>query len=158
MEFEGLSASPELVITGCRASNAEEVIRLLSGLALKKGYVNALFIEKILEREQEYPTGLQTAVPIAIPHVHDGCSKSFFAMAAMAEPVDFGAMDGSEEPVKAELVFLFGITDPSRQTAVLRRFSTLFQKEELLRAFTHAADSGELLTKLKEVLGDYILL
>lgn len=158
MAFTGLRTSPSLIVTDCNAKTDEEVITLLSRLAQEQGYVNEIFLEKILEREKAYPTGLPTAVPIAIPHVHDGCLESFFSAAVLKDPVDFGSMDGSDDPVSAMMVFLFGITDPSHQTAVLRKFSLVFQDAELLKKYISTKEDHVLLAELKETLGDYILL
>ncbi len=157
MEFEGLYASPDMVVSGCTAKNSEEVIRLLSNLALEQKCIEPIFIEKILEREKEYPTGLPTEVPIAIPHVHDGCLKSFFSMAALTESVEFFCMGDPEEKVSTRLVFLFGITDPSRQTMVLKKFSTIFQDSDFLNQCIKCTDKVELLNLMKGVLGEYLV-
>ena len=75
--------------------------------------IEPVFVTALLEREKEYPTGLPTGVPIAIPHIHDGCLRSFFSMAVLDTPVAFGCMGDPDETVETRLVFLFGITDPS---------------------------------------------
>jgi len=158
MSFTGLVTSPSMILTDCEAKSDVEVIKLLSGLEMEQGYVEEIFIEKIIEREKAYPTGLPTEVQIAIPHVHDGCKKSFFSAAVLKEPVKFGSMDGSDDPIMANIVFLFGITDPSHQVKVLRKFSEVFQDADLLRDLISTRDNKELLTKLKGALGDYIII
>jgi len=158
MDFTGLKTSPTMIITNCNAKSDVEVISLLSDLAQEQNYVNEQFKEKILEREKDYPTGLPTEIPIAIPHVHDGCLKSFFSVAVLNEPVGFASMDGSEEQIMAKIIFLFGITDPSHQTAVLRKFCTIFQDVNRLGEYIACRERDLLLNQLKEDLGDYIIL
>jgi PTS system galactitol-specific IIA component len=153
MDFSGLHTCPAMVVTDCEAESDEEVIALLSELARERNYVNEVFKEKILEREREFPTGLPTEVPIAIPHVHDGCLESFFSVAVMKKPVAFQPMDGSEAPVMSRIVFLFGITDPSHQTEVLGKFCTIFQNAELLYHYIATKDRELLLNRLTEDLG-----
>jgi PTS system galactitol-specific IIA component len=157
MEFEGLYANSGLIVSNCEAKTSEEVIRLLSGLALEQKCIEPIFIEKLLEREKAYPTGLPTEVPIAIPHVHDGCLRSFFSMAVLKEPVAFNCMGDPDEKIWTRLVFLFGITDPSQQTKVLRKFSTIFQDNDFLNKCIGCSDSKELLSLMKGVLDDYIV-
>lgn len=158
MSFTGLQTDSSLILTNVEVNKDEEIINKLCSLAMKQGYINDLFIEKILEREKVFPTGLSTEVPIAIPHIHDGCLKSFFSMATLNKPVEFAAMDGSEKNVLVEIVFLFGITDPSQQTEVLQKFCEIFQNGDLLRDFKNIKDEKGLLGKLKSVLGNFILL
>lgn len=158
MSFAGLKTCKSMIITDCDAKSDTEVIARLCDLAQEQNYVNEIFKEKILEREKEYPTGLATVVPIAIPHIHDGCLSSFFSIATFENPVEFSAMDGSDEKVKTQIVFLFGITDPSYQTAVLRKFSMIFQNEEMLNSYISIKDRDLLLDKLKQDLEDYIIL
>lgn len=154
----GLYSNLTMIKTNVEAQNAEEVIRLLAKSALENNVINSSFVEAVLEREKDYPTGLPTAIPIAIPHIHDGCLKSFFAMAVLKEPVEFKCMGDPDEIVNAPLVFLFGITDPSYQTAVLRKFSTIFQDEDELKKLMELSDNGELLDKMHTLLGDYLVL
>ncbi|HWQ78646.1 MAG TPA: PTS sugar transporter subunit IIA [Anaerovoracaceae bacterium] len=156
MGFSGLNTCASMVLTDCDAESDEEVITLLSELARDRNYVNEIFKEKILEREREFPTGLPMEVPIAIPHVHDGCLESFFSVAVMKRPVAFQSMDGSEEPVMTRLVFLFGITDPRHQTEVLKRFCTIFQNAELLQGYIAIKDRDLLLKRMTEDLGGTI--
>ncbi len=157
MSFSGLHCS-NMILTDLIAGTDEEVIQTLCGLALEKGYIEELFIEKIIERERDFPTGICTEIPLAIPHVHDGCLQSFFSMATLKEPVAFDPMDGSSEKLNVQIVFLFGITDPSQQTKVLVKFCEMFQNSGLLRKLIHTEDKEQMMALLKENLGDYIVL
>lgn len=157
METIGLYTNQTLLLTGAEAKNEEEIIRLLAGKALEQGLIEPEFITAVLAREKEYPTGLPTAVPIAIPHIHDGCLKSFFSMAVLKEPVSFKCMGDPDETVDAPLVFLFGITDPSYQTAVLKKFSTIFQDEEVLQKLKDMTDPEDLMHQMKGLLDTYLV-
>lgn len=157
METVGLYTNQSMMITRVKAGNEEEIIRMLCAKAMDNGCINEEFITAILAREKEYPTGLPTEVPIAIPHIHDGCLKSFFSMAVLENPVAFRCMGDPDETVDVRLVFLFGITDPSYQTAVLKKFSTIFQDEEALNGLTSAEDASVLMEKMKGLLDEYLV-
>lgn len=158
MESIGLYTNQEMILTGAKAESVEEIIRMLCGAAMKNQCIEPLFITALLEREKEYPTGLPTGVPIAIPHIHDGCLKSFFSMAVTDTPVAFGCMGDPDEIIETRLVFLFGITDPSYQTAVLRKFSNIFQEDEIMSGLLENDKPETLMQKMKELLGEYLII
>ena len=105
METVGLYTNPTMILTGVQAEDAESVIRLLCDKAMDNGCIEPVFVQAILEREKEYPTGLPTMVPLAIPHIHDGCLRSFFSMAVLDEPVSFRCMGDPDEVIETRLVF-----------------------------------------------------
>jgi len=157
MEAIGLYTNQSMILTGVDTPSATEVIKLLCSRAMENACITPAFVSAILEREKEYPTGLPTVIPIAIPHIHDGCVRSFFSVAVLAQPVAFRCMGEPDEEVETKLVFLFGITDPAYQTAVLRKFSTIFQNEAALNRLIQTADPRALLDLLKEILDQYMV-
>lgn len=157
METIGLYTNQTMILTGVNVQSATKAIELLCDKALQNGCIEPRFITAILEREKEYPTGLPTAVPVAIPHIHDGCIKSFFSLAVLDNPVAFRCMGDPDEEVMTKLIFMFGITDPSYQTAVLKKFSMIFQNQSILNQLLQTADSQVLMTSLKEILEDYLI-
>lgn len=157
MEAIGLYTNQTMILTGVSAADAEEVIRLLCGRAMENACIEPKFITAILEREKEYPTGLPTEVPVAIPHIHDGCLRSFFSAAVLKEPVAFRSMGDPDETIETRMVFLFGITDPSYQTAVLKKFSSIFQNGETMGRLQDTEDAKGLMCKMKELLDDYLV-
>lgn len=69
MEFKFV---PDLVATNLSADDSSDAINKLSKLLTAKEYVSEEYAGKVIEREREYPTGLQTKGPaIAIPHAFD---------------------------------------------------------------------------------------
>ena len=55
------------VIEG-EARNKEEALRLTFQKLYEEGLVKESFYEGCVEREKQFPTGLDTPVPVAIPH------------------------------------------------------------------------------------------
>ena len=85
------------------------------------------------------------------------CLRSFFSMAVLDEPVSFRCMGDPDEVIETRLVFLFGITDPSYQTAVLRKFSTIFQSEEELHQMMETKEAEKVMEQMKELLDEYLV-
>lgn len=138
------------------AKSATEVLELLCEPALANGYINEEYFTNLTNREVEYPTGLMVSVPLAIPHIAEGCVKSFVALAILEEPIEFGSMDGSDDKVPVELVFMFGIVNPKEQVEVLKIFAKSFGNIEIMERLKSSKTEREALEALKEVLGDTI--
>jgi|GEM_PF-2535854 len=132
---------PSLILAGARAGDAGEAIRLLVAQVAGTGVLKHPqgTLDLVLEREQEYPTGIGSGV--AVPH----CScleldESLVALAAFPEGVDFGAPDG-----KAQLVFLI-LSPPGNSGAhlkLLARISRMARHDICFRLAT--CDSAEAL-------------
>ena len=135
-----------LMLVGFEASSKEEVITKLSDLAEEKGYVDESYLDNVLKREEDYPTGLPAEVPVAIPHIGEGCKESFLGVATLLKPVTFQSMGGGD-PLEVEHVFLIGVTDPQVQVSFLQRLSAAIQKAEFLEALSKA-DKPETLKKI----------
>ncbi|MGI6144432.1 MAG: PTS sugar transporter subunit IIA [Clostridia bacterium] len=149
-----LHTDADLVEVSLEAETSEQVIRELGKRVLAKGYIDEEFIENLLAREKEFPTGLETVYPIAIPHVGGHCHKSFLAVAVLKKPVTFMAMEGTGKELDVRCVFLFGITDPQHQVEVLKKFIFAFREEENLKKIHEATEKNEILNILKTLLDD----
>ena len=61
---------PECVITHMKAKSKEDALHQLYEVLLKNGKVKTSFYDAVLERERDYPTGLELEeYNAAIPHV-----------------------------------------------------------------------------------------
>jgi PTS system galactitol-specific IIA component len=148
-----MKSSERLVALNRRFNDNSEAIEYLAGLARGEGFVEDLFVAKIQERELEFPTGLAMPIPLAIPHVSDGCIKPFVSVATLASPVVFKNMDCSGDEVHARVIFLFGILNPKNQLAVLRKFAKAFANEDDVGRLLASETPAALLNELNSILG-----
>jgi|GEM_PF-4683484 len=72
---EFLTTSVNVMLPDLHATKKEEVIKKLCDKALENGYVDKLFYDDLIAREKEFPTGLDTSIPMAISHVGTHCLK-----------------------------------------------------------------------------------
>ena len=133
-------------------ADCAQVIDALAGLAKGQGLVEDPFLEKIQQREIEYPTGLAMPIPLAIPHISDGCLQPFVSIATLKNPVIFKSMDHSGDDIPVEIVFLFGIINPQDQLPVLRQFAKSFSKREAVEKLLAAPTPAAFLTELDQML------
>lgn len=147
-----MKTNEKLILLNQSFADSEAVIDALAGLAKSQGLVEDIFIEKIKEREKDYPTGLPMGVPLAIPHISDGCNEPFVSIATLKEPVVFYNMDRGGDEIPVQIVFLFGIIDPKSQLAVLRQFARAFANAEAVQKLLDADTPKGLLTELDSIL------
>lgn len=153
-KIKGLGTSEDLVVLNFEAEDKEQVIRELGRRVLSRGHIEAEFIEGVIKREAEFPTGLSFDLNIAIPHIGEHCNRSFLSLATLKNPVLFSPMDGSEEDLEVEMVFLFGITNPEAQVEVLKKFIFAFREGENLHKLKAFAEPIQALNYLNSLLDD----
>lgn len=92
----GFQFIPQLIETDVCVKDKEEVIRYLADKLKTHGCSDAAYADKVLLREQEYPTGLRTkCAAIAIPHAFDpAVSGNHVALAILQQPIRFCNMEG----------------------------------------------------------------
>jgi PTS system galactitol-specific IIA component len=151
-----LKTAEEMMFPALHAETKEQVFRKICDRAVSMGYVEEGFYDDLVVREQSFPTGLATSIPIAIAHVGTHCLESFIAIAALENPVEFENMDGSEEKLQVKIVFVFGLIHQEEQSSVLRRLSVLFQSAGFLEEIYGSQSAGVLLKTMRSYLGDML--
>ena len=97
----------ELIFTDLAVNKASDVIRVMGSALIKKGIVKDNFVNAVIQREKEFPTGLNTSIPIALPHADASFTvREGFSVAILKEPVDFGDMSDSQNILKVKLVLM----------------------------------------------------
>lgn len=131
---------PALAAVDVSAASRREAVEALVALVAAAGKASdpAALVEAVMEREALAPTGL--GEDCAIPHAQtDAVAETVVAAVRLADPVDFGAPDGTP----ARLAFL--IAGPKDSAAVhLRLLSKLarIMSDPGFRARALAAPDG----------------
>ena len=99
----------------------------------ESGLVNLGFLDKLVEREIEYPTGLKTSsIPIAIPHCdYEFIKQTCICVASLDEPVRFHQMDSPQSVLEVRLVFFLLLKDKIDHLNLLQQFFSLVQDRDL---------------------------
>lgn len=144
---------PELVWLGKAFEKPEEVFEAVARKGEELGYVNETFLEKIKERENTFPTGLQlNGYGVAIPHTDAECiEKQFVAIVIPEKSVIFKRMDDANKEVEAEAIFVLGLNEPHSQLAMLQELMKLVQDEKVVKELNQATDETKVVTYLKEL-------
>ncbi len=103
-----ITIDKKLVLLGQNASSREEILSRLADRMQAEGYIGPDYLPAVLEREEQYPTGLPSeGVQVAIPHAFSGSVyRTGTAIAVLDAPVTFFNMADTAEPLDVEIVFL----------------------------------------------------
>ncbi|TGA98440.1 PTS sugar transporter subunit IIA [Sporolactobacillus shoreae] len=140
---------PDLVFRDVEYPDTSVFFRKIADVLEEKGYVQPTFYQAITKREENYPTGLQTAsVGVAIPHADPvNLKKPFISVIRPKNPIEFSPMGGSQDDpkVKAELIFVLGVTRDGLQVKVLQKLMAMLSDESLTDALIRAGSDRETL-------------
>ena len=141
----------KLIFVNIELKNSKEVIKLLGGALIKNKYVKNDFVKAVTEREKKFPTGLDTPIPIALPHTDASFTlKKGFAIATLKDPVTFKSMGGSDKVLPIRIVLIPVLTQKSEDNItfyeLLKRCRDSKIAHELLKC-NSSEEIKEILTK-----------
>jgi len=111
----------------------EELFETLSNQLLNEGYVKSGYYNALITREQNFPTGIESKINLAIPHADpENVNKSTFVIVTLAEPINFASMVEPEKLLEIKLVILMVLDDGKDQIAFLKRIPDLAGDNEIL--------------------------
>lgn len=140
----------ELVLLDFEASSKEDLLVRLGEVLVAKGYVKPSYIEGVLERERNYPTGLKTeGVQVAIPHtdaIH--VNKPAVLVAKLKTPVVFNEMGNDSNEVEAKIIFMIAMKKAHEQLDMLGSLMEVFSNTEKLMRLDNSNDRSEVIKLL----------
>lgn len=130
----------------------EEAITYIAEKLHEQGFVKAEFIPKVLEREKNFPTGLNCGgINVAVPHSDcELVNKKCLGICILKNPVAFHQMDSPADTVPVSVLFLFALTEPHAHIEMLQKVFEFIQKQELLMQLVTATDMESVVKILDE--------
>lgn len=145
--WEGLDK--KLILTGCAADTKEDVFRKVGGLLIREGYCRGSYVQALIDREKQYPTGLDIkGVGVAIPHTDAShVIRSAMAVAVLNNPVTFELMGGEEgETVAVSVVVTMAIRNAAEHLDQVKALLKILQDNSVLRELTSAKSPEEVIS------------
>jgi transcriptional antiterminator len=97
----------ELICIDLTARDYKEVIRIVGNRLIERGYVKEGFVEATIMREKEFPTGLNTPIPFALPHADPEFTiKEGFAIGILKDEVSFKDMGNVKSVLNVRVVLI----------------------------------------------------
>ena len=139
------------IFLNLRAEKKERVLQILGKAMIEEGYAEDGYVEALIEREQEFPTGVDIrGVGIAIPHTDaDYVKKAGIALAVLEEPVKFYRMGREDELVEVQLVFMLAIKNPEAHLSYLQQILGVIRDTAVLKKLTEAKEKSEVIEIIK---------
>lgn len=107
--------------------------------------VEQTWLDAVVDREKEFPTGLPTPIPVAIPHTDSKYVKaSGIGYFRLAQPVTFGEMGSTDSTVEVSIIIPLLITDPKAQVDLLMSVVTAVQDIEFMKKLMDSDDPKEI--------------
>ena len=118
--------------------NPDNQIKLFEKMYEKlysSGCVKSSFLDGIVTREAEYPTGLEfNGVGFAIPHTDSvNVNKSQICFASLDKPIIFKDMTDKNHNIEVNLVFMLAMAGPHEQVETLQNLMTLFTNDKKVK-------------------------
>ncbi|SEC40872.1 PTS system IIA component, Gat family [Nocardioides exalbidus] len=143
-----------LCMVDADVDDAGAAIRLLAERAVAEGVAHPSYVDAVLAREEEYPTGLPLPVPAAIPHVGaEHVVRPALGALVPRAPITFGEMGSRDRTIEARLVLMLFVTDPQAQVPLLGRVIGVLRAPDLDETLlTGLAGPDDLASRLNALL------
>lgn len=130
--------SKEWILVDYEAADLRETIEAAASLV--KDRIKPGFVEAALKREEEYPTGLDLPIGVAVPHADEHfVLADGIAVITLKKPVTFGLMAGAPgETTPVSIVFLINVRDGDSHVKLLGRLFDFIQVEDHLQKIMDA--------------------
>lgn len=143
----------ELIVLDLDVSNRTELFKKMASLFKEKGYVNDGFYDFIIEREENYPTGLDLGThTVAIPHGNpEYIKQSFISVVSLQHPIKMKKMEDADEEIDVDLFFILGLNDGSQHLQILKQVIGVIQQEDFVEGIKSAKTQEEVMEKISAI-------
>ena len=150
MIWEELDKS--VIVPDLEAETWEDVMKSLGQKLIDEGYTKESYIDALITREKDFPTGLDIdGLGVAIPHTDvSHVNKAGIAIGVLKKPVTFIQMGSDDEEVGVKLVFMIAVTDPNAHIDELQRIIEIIQDKDVLEKLFTVTDKDTIIEVIKE--------
>ena len=143
----------DLVFIDYQAKDRKDLLTNLSQVLIEKGYVNSKYTKGILEREQNFPTGLPTSgVKVAIPHTDPQyVNVPAILIAKLKYPIIFKEMGNGDNELPISLIFMLALKSHDSQIDMLSKFMKILSDGDSLKMLYNAKTPKEMIEKLNSL-------
>lgn len=137
----------DLLFLDLEVNSQEDLLRYMAKELNRRENVNEEFIKKVIEREKEFPTGLQIEeIGVAIPHSDiEYVNEPAVALAVLKNPINFYSMEDGKKIIPINVVFMLAVDDGNKQLKLLQEIMGLIQSKETLKNIIEADTKEEIL-------------
>ncbi|MBI3430289.1 MAG: PTS sugar transporter subunit IIA [Actinobacteria bacterium] len=144
-----MSVTPRFLSGFCATSldviSAADALGKIATCGYQLDLVEQSWLAAVVDREKEFPTGLPTPIPVAIPHTDSKYVKaSGIGYFRLAQPVTFGEMGSTDSTVEVSIIIPLLITDPKAQVDLLMSVVTAVQDIDFMKKLMDSDNPEEI--------------
>lgn len=142
----------EMILCDVTYTDRTAALRALATRLVDMGYCDPPFVDAILDREREHPSGLpMPGRKIAIPHTDATyVRRSALMFARLRSPVEFRSMGDPDERLEVAMISMFALKEKKLIGDLLSTLITVYQDESVLDAIHDAPDSMTIFAILRD--------
>ncbi|WP_415274250.1 PTS sugar transporter subunit IIA [Aquiluna sp. Uisw_065] len=141
---------PNFFSSRMQVSTLEDALKGVANTAKSLDLVHNSWLEAVIGREKDFPTGLPMVIPVAIPHTESVHVKADgFGFFKLESPVDWGEMGSVDGTVSISMMFPLLITNPKNQVDLLMSVIDKIQASGFLESLMEAKTDKAIM----EILG-----
>ena len=152
--MEGIKFDSRQVLMLTGMENDEQVLSAVADAMCEIGLVKDTYKQAILDREKEFPTGLNTGgCNIAIPHADvTHVNEASICVGILEEPVMFHAMDEPDDLIPVKMVIMLALKEAHSHLDMLQKVVELIQDQALVKQIVETKEKDTVCQLLKEKL------
>ncbi|MBY4797576.1 PTS sugar transporter subunit IIA [Collinsella sp. AGMB00827] len=134
---------------------AEEVEERLANMLLERGLVKDSFLPALLDRERNFPTGLEVpdGICAAVPHCDpEHVERGAICLGVLKHPVVWRKMDDPTATCPVSLVVMLALPEAHAHLGMLQRVIGLIQDQELVKQIVVSEHTSEVFRLSKAAL------
>lgn len=137
----------DLVLLGVEGETRDEVLYNIAKVIMEKGIAKETFYEALLQRENEYPTGLPIGeINVAIPHTYpEHINEIAITVAVPKKPVIFRNMGDKDDEILVSVILCLTMKKMDDNVKLLPSLMGFFADEDNLRELLTCKTPGEVI-------------
>ncbi len=144
---------PDLFFLNLKVDHKFDLFQKMFEKLHERGFVKESFITGIIEREKNYPTGLQLSdYGCAVPHTDiEHVIIPTIAIATLNQPIEFHAMGDPKSKVNVNVVFMLALNKEQDQVQMLKELALMIQNQDVMKKIMVAKTNSEILEIIRNV-------
>ncbi|WP_018924605.1 PTS sugar transporter subunit IIA [Salsuginibacillus kocurii] len=148
-----------VILLDIEGTSNEEVLAKMGETLHNKGLVKESYVDAVIAREKEFPTGLPTSgISVALPHTDaEHVYHKGICIGVVKDKVEFGIMGDDSETTAVKLVFMLAMDEPHSQLSLLQQLMQIFQDEDTLKQLVNQTEKQAIKNLIEEKIDFTIL-
>ncbi|NMM65336.1 PTS sugar transporter subunit IIA [Clostridium sp. P21] len=139
------------------AKDSSGIFTKIGKKLLEKGLVNEEFVQAVISREKDYPTGLDLSVVgegipnVAIPHTEsEYCKAKNVVVVKLNDEIEFNNMISPDNKLKVKFLFMILNNEKEAQSNILSHLMEFFTQNDNVKKLCEISDPGEIYKYITE--------